>query len=470
MTRTYWTNRSTATSSSDSEGKSTSTDGRVESAFRAAFWASLIVLAFIAGALVTLLEIFPGPEIAKAYQGGRALYDKVVARQSVYRSDLWRRERSLARGVTRYVAGRAKDGVTLYTSGHAPSAFLMAMDGTILHEWRKPFSEVWNPKAPEAWPKTPQPDSFVYFRKAHLFPNGDLIAIYEAAGDTPYGYGVVKLDKSSNVIWTYLAAAHHDLDVTPDGRIYLLTQEIVQDDPAFGNLATPRLEDFLVVLRPDGKEQTKIRLANVVAKSPWRHLLNMVSAYATADPLHTNTVKVIRASEAEKFPYGKAGQVLLSFRELGAIAVVDVERQRLVWATRGPWLGQHDPHILANGNMLLFDNYGHFSDEEGFSRTIEFNPSTMEIVWRYGGTAKARLESAIRSWQQRLANGNTLIVESDGGRIVEVTHEGGIVWEFLNPVRHRDGTESPAMIPVIGWAERIDPTSLDPSLLQPKDS
>jgi Arylsulfotransferase (ASST) len=452
-------------SSSGSANKVSPAGGKTDAVFRAAFWTSLIVLAFVAGALVTLLEIFPGPEIARAYKGGKALYEKVVTRQDVFTTDLWRQERSPARGVTRYDAGRAQDGVTLYTSGHAPAAFLIAMDGKILHEWRKPFSEVWNPEAKDALPKTPQPDSFIYFRKAHAFPNGDLVAIYEAAGDTPYGYGVVKLDKNSNVIWTYLGAAHHDLDVGPDGRIYLLTQEIVQDEPVFGNLETPRLEDFLVILGPDGKEQAKLRLTNLVAKSPWRHLLNMVSAYATADPLHANTVKVIEAGEAKKFPYGKAGQVLVSFRELGAIGVVDIEKQKLVWAARGPWLGQHDPHILPNGNMLLFDNYGHFSDEEGFSRVIEFDPKTMEIVWSYGGTARAPLESAIRSWQQRLKNGNTLIVESDGGRVVEVTREGETVWEFVNPVRHQDDTKRLPMIPVIGWAERLDPTYLDPSVL-----
>jgi hypothetical protein len=354
--------------------------------------------------------------------------------------------------VVRYDINRTQEAFTLYTSGHAPAAFLIGMDGTVRHEWRRPFSTVWNAKAPEAWPKTPQPDDFVYFRKVRLFPNGDLIAVYEAAGDTPYGYGAVKLDKDSNVIWTYLAAAHHDLDVGPDGRIYLLTQEIVRDPPASSNLKSPRIEDFLVILGPDGKEQTKIRLTDVVAKSRWRHLLSMVSAYATADPLHTNTVKVIREGEAQNFPFGSAGQVLLSFRELGAIGVVEIERQTLVWATRGPWIAQHDPHILPNGNMLLFDNYGHFSDEEGFSRVIEFNPRTMEIAWDYGGTAQESLKSEIRSWQQRLPNGNTLIVESNGGRIFEVTRQGDIVWEYLNPVRHQEPKGVPK-IPIIGWAE-----------------
>ena len=34
---------------------------------------------------------------------------------------------------------------------------------------------------------------------------------------------------------------------------------------------------------------------------------------------------------------------------------------------------------------------------------------------------------------QRQPNGNTLMVESDNGRLVEATRDGRIVWEFINP-------------------------------------
>jgi len=429
------------------------------------FFASVFGLAFLAGALSVLAGLFPGPELARAYSGGRAIYDKLLTRHDVYLSDLWQDERRADQGVTRYDFARAQDGVTLYTSGHAPAAALIDMHGALLHEWRKPFSAVWNPLAPEAWPKTPQPDEFVYFRKALAYPNGDLIAVYEAAGDTPYGYGVVKLDKDSNVLWTYLGAAHHDIDIGPDDRIYVLTQEIVQDPPRFGNLATPRLEDFLVVLGPDGRERRKLRLAHVLDKSRWRHLLHTVSSYAVADPLHANTIKVIRGREAVRFPYATAGQVLLSFRELGAIAVIDLDSESVVWAARGPWIGQHDPDLLASGNILLFDNYGHFSDEEGISRVIEFDPKTMQIVWQYAGTPDEPFSSEIRSWQQRLANGNTLIAESNGGRIFEVTRGGEIVWEFMNPVRRQSDSGAKPKIPVIGWAQRLDRAHFNPGVI-----
>lgn len=439
-------------------------DAAFDRIFRFASIAGGIALVFLAGAFSVIADVFPGPQLQSAYAGGRAMYDKRTTVQNVYLTDLWMDERRPDRGITRADLSRAQDGLTLYTSGHAPAATLLDMDGTVLHEWRKPFSEVWNPDAPEAHPKTPQPDEFVYFRKALTYPNGDLIAVYEAAGDTPYGYGVVKLDRDSNVIWTYLGPAHHDIDIGPDGNIYLLTHEIVNEPPKFGPLATPRVEDFLVVLDPDGRELRKLALTDIVAKSQWRHLLHTVTSYAVADPLHANTVKVISAREATRFPFATAGQVLFSFRELGALFVIDIDREEAVWAARGPWIGQHDPDLLPNGHILLFDNYGHFSDEEGISRVIEFDPKTMRIAWQYTGTEDEPFRSTIRSWQQRLPNGNTFIVESNGGRVFEVTRAGEIVWEFINPVRH-EGEPSGTKIPVIGWAERLDRNHFTPGVL-----
>jgi hypothetical protein len=428
-----------------------------------AFLVALLLIVLMAGALLTAADIFPGPQVARAYQGGKALYTKLTAYQDVYRSDLWHPARNPGRGVTINDPARAQQGVTLYTSGHAAAAYLVGMDGQVLHSWRRPFSTVWHQTADG---RRPQADAYVYFRKAVVYPNGDLLAVYEGAGDTPYGYGLIKLDRDSNVIWSYRGHAHHDVAIGPDGRIYALTQEVVDRPLAgFDNLAQPRLDDFLVVLSPDGRELRKISLIEAVAASEYRQLLHGVSAYAVADPLHTNAVEVITGEAGRNFASGAAGQILLSFRELGAIGVLDPDSGRLVHAIEGYWLGQHDPDLLPNGNILLFDNYGYFERPEGRSRVLEFDPKSMAIVWQYAGSVRFPFESAIRSSQQRLANGNTLITESSGGRVLEVTAAGEIVWQFLNPVRAGEGGN---LIPIICWAERLDPNALDPTLLRPE--
>ena len=65
----------------------------------------------------------------------------------------------------------------------------------------------------------------------------------------------------------------------------------------------------------------------------------------------------------------------------------------------------------------------------------------------------------------RLPNGNTLITESDGGRLFEVTKPGKIVWNYINPVRAQREQDGQQVIPIVSWAERIDPSTLDPKVL-----
>ena len=63
-------------------------------------------------------------------------------------------------------------------------------------------------------------------------------------------------------------------------------------------------------------------------------------------------------------------------------------------------------------------------------------------------------------------NGNTLITEETRGRIIEVTPDHEIVWEFVNPVRAEGrGDNGADLIPIVSWAERINPASLDPDFV-----
>lgn len=114
--------------------------------------------------------------------------------------------------------------------------------------------------------------------------------------------------------------------------------------------------------------------------------------------------------------------------------LIDIEEEKAVWAMAGLWKYQHDPSVLDNGNILLFDNFG---DEVPFgdSRVIEIDPADSAIVWRYRGTKERPLFTELRGATERLPNGNTLIVESFAGRAIEVTNDGEVVWEFLTPYR-----------------------------------
>ncbi|MBI3964100.1 MAG: aryl-sulfate sulfotransferase [Chloroflexi bacterium] len=146
-------------------------------------------------------------------------------------------------------------------------------------------------------------------------------------------------------------------------------------------------------------------------------------------------------TEGDEWTHGNAvvelpdGRLALSFRNTSMVVFVDRETGELVWKLGAPPLsGQHAPTPLPNGNLLIFDNGPHRLDESlPFSRVIEVDPTTKEIVWTYQDRPLSNFFSPRISNAQRLPNGNTLICEGWFGRLFEVTADGQTVWEYVSP-------------------------------------
>ncbi|MCI0789887.1 MAG: aryl sulfotransferase, partial [Chloroflexi bacterium] len=73
-----------------------------------------------------------------------------------------------------------------------------------------------------------------------------------------------------------------------------------------------------------------------------------------------------------------------------------------------------------------------------FSRVVEIDPSSNQIVWEYADNPAYNFFSPYISGARRLPNGNTLITEGMFGRMFQVTPEGDVVWEYINPHFHED--------------------------------
>jgi hypothetical protein len=113
-------------------------------------------------------------------------------------------------------------------------------------------------------------------------------------------------------------------------------------------------------------------------------------------------------------------------KHLNAVAIVNGETLEIEWLWGpGNLTLQHYSTLLKNGNILLFDN------GPKISRVLEVEPRTMKVAWSYEGGEE--FFSGFGGANQRLDNGNTLITETEKGRVIEVTSDGEIVWEFLNP-------------------------------------
>jgi hypothetical protein len=352
-----------------------------------------------------------------------------------YVSGAARRDAEL--GVTIYDPQRAASGLNLYTSAHGSEALLMDMEGEVLYRWSYEIDELW-PAPPSA--EQTQPRGF--FRRVHLFGDGDLLVIFENTG-------LIRIDRFSELEWSHAGRNHHDLAVAGDGTILVLGSE----EKVVPELReSPIIADNVTTLTPDGEVLDVLDIVGCLLASPYPALIAMARESSIKDTLHTNTLEILDGTQAARSPVFREGNLLVSMRNLGpgVIGILDPEKRALVWAAWGPWRMQHEPVLLPGGNMLLFDNRALEPDEPpsaGSSRVLEFDPLEKRIVWEYVGTPEAPFYSRLCGTASRLANGNTLVTESMYGRVFETTPEGEIVWEFNNPhVTGPDG-EFVALIP-----------------------
>jgi hypothetical protein len=309
-------------------------------------------------------------------------------------------------------------GYLLGTDGHAPVAWLMDFTGKVLHRWSMDYDSAFPGNNVDA-----NTDGIGYFRRVALLPEGELLAIYE-------GQGMIKLDAQSNLVWAFDGLTHHDFEVQPDGTVYTLTRVAHVIDRVNPN--RPILEDFATQLSADGEVLSTFSILEAVRDSPYRPLLQ--NSLRSGDIFHTNTIEVLDAGLAHLDPAFRNGNILLSLHAVHALVVVDAETERVVWALSGLTRLQHQPTVLDNEHLMVFDNKG----DLGMSRVIEVDVETNRIVWEYSGQQHDFFSATCGS-AQRLASGNTLITESDRGRAFIVTPSGRTIWEYVTP--HRTGPD-----------------------------
>lgn len=324
------------------------------------------------------------------------------------------REAPSRTGVTRWDPERAANGLNLYVSGHAPEVLLIDMEGRPVHRWSYAFERAF----PE---KTPTLDT-AYIRRALLYPDGHLLAIFQ-------GGGMIKLDRNSKLLWASDLSFYNHLSLDSQGRILAIakTAKVV---PGL-RLDEAILEDSIVWLSPDGEVRRRLSLLEAFTSSAFADLIHPLPNHA--DIFHTNTVFEVASLDAGGSALLRPELLIVSLREIDTVALIDPGSAEVIAAWRGPWRAQHQPVPLATGRLLVFDNQGAASG----SRVIEFDPESETVPWTYPGEEGEPLSSPEAGSNQRLANGNTLITESESGRALEIDPDLQVVWEFVSP--HRAG-------------------------------
>jgi len=332
-------------------------------------------------------------------------------------------EAPIRQGVTVHDSVRAWAGYNLIVSGHGPGVLLLDMEGEVVHEWYTHFDQL------AVWPGSEDVDMEMQFwTRAMAMPDSGLIALIE-------NLGIARLDKESDTVWVsgYIQP-HHDFDVGPDDSIYAICKEVYVDEDY--NSDAPIVDELVGVLSPEGELVRTINIRHALAASRYAPVLRRMPP--EGDILHANTLEYIQGDFSGSIAPLREGTLLLSLRTIDLVCALDPQTEEVYWAESDLWYKQHQPTMLENGNMLVFDNRGFRQD----SRVLEIDPATREVAWSYrGGGDQPHFFSVGRGSNQRLPNGNTLIIESNQGRALEVTREGEIVWEWISPYRAGDNRE-----------------------------
>ena len=142
---------------------------------------------------------------------------------------------------------------------------------------------------------------------------------------------------------------------------------------------------------------------------------------------------------------GKGGDLLYRWGNPMSYRAGTKADQRLFAQHDAQWIRKGYP---GAGHVLVFNNggsrpTGNYSSVDEIALPVDalgdytrtpgepFGPR--EPVWSYTAPKKEELFSFIMSGANRLPNGNTLVCESVGGTIFEVTPEGETVWKYANP-------------------------------------
>ena len=356
---------------------------------RRLFWVAVTALAFGGGAYVAWSGVFPWKFIYNGVKTG------------VQTADAWRRHDRLRRE-NRCVAGVPTDSVdatrirpTTSNGGSELSDPVVFLDhprtfvdpcvsphGYVAVEYRGPGNagmkwpfrpDLLARAAEEAQPleKTPGIPSADVFRAAWAtpYPNGDLlVSFHYQYWHHPSYAGAGRVGQDGQVLWfTPEGYSHHEAHVGAGDTVWVAgatLEEPVRRLPGLGTWECDRLSNLVLdrinVLDESGALVDSVSVLDAFLASRWAPALIHADP---CDPFHLNSVSMV-GEDVSGLPDVRPGDLVLSFRNLDAFAVLDRETGVVKRYARGTFVRQHSVKHLGGSEFVLFDNQGGYEQDE----------------------------------------------------------------------------------------------------------
>lgn len=400
-----------------------------EKAPKYVFILALLLTSFGYGYVAHWKDLFPSSLIRKAGMGFAMVWNR---ERPWYYTETTQVAQS-----TRFKPGHAQPGLTLI-SGIGPKnrhfAAVVDEDGRTINHWDLDWFKLW-PESEhlddEVRPRSP-PGPVVH--GLQLMDDGGLVFNFEALG-------MVRVDVRGEVVWRLPIATHHSLERDEHGNLWTSVRRTHKTtDPRLPNFQPPFFEYTIVQVSPEGRVLREDSIVDLLQENGLQGLLYLATYYDETtqiggDTFHLNDVELFPAHLAPGF--FRPGDVMVSLRRANAVIVFDLPARKVRYLSIGGFVRQHDPDFVDGNTISVFDNNNLGGREQGHQSRIvlEKAPDGTRRV-AFTGTAERPFYTEIMGKHQWLPNGNLLLVESRGGRVVEVDPEGNLVWEYVNLVEN----------------------------------
>jgi len=417
----------------------------------------LVLLVFLAGGWFSAKHWQPFKFIDEAFN---ATVTVVEEQTQVRPAALLEKLRNNNKGVIQHDEEQAYQGLTVLqgTLPGGPQLRLIDMQGREIHRWPVDFFSIW-PDPVHIEEKYRPKSVFNYHTQGMVvLPDASVIVNINDKG-------AAKLDKCGNVEWTIDQKTHHSITPIPGGGFWIPSHRLAKDIP--DHLIFPGITREKLINKPPGHfydyENLVLRvdaMGNVIKSfsvlqsiydAGFESAIDNTMYLRPGDPTHVNDIDIVTEVLADKLDGVNTGDILVSIRQMRMLVIMDEHTGVIKWHFVGPWVGQHDPDITAEGNVIVYNNSNWdlaFNREAG-SNLIELEPATGKTRIIYPLEGQPGFFSYILGSHELLPNGNRLIAESRAGRVFEINPGGDIVWDFVIPYDE-------AYASLIAYAQRVD--------------
>lgn len=290
------------------------------------------------------------------------------------------------------------------------------------------------------------------------YEDGDLSAVFQyRGGHSPSYLGVARIDGATGqALWFRRDYSHHEPLVAAGDTVWVAGAALADGPlraPPFARLACHDVVvlDLVRAVDEAGKLVEEVHVLDVLANSPWAPVLAL--APDPCDPFHLNSIAFVR-DDVAGLPGVEPGDLVLSFRNLSAFAVVGRENWQVKRYVRGTFHRQHSVLHLGGSKFIMFDNRQPVAGRErraaadsmaGASRVLVVDVASGEEQVVFPGEAAPQRFKAWRSGihgKISVSPDGTRVLASYSvmGRAVEIRLEDGVVLAEFDDVHDVRGT------------------------------